>query len=84
MSEPDMLRTFVNGKALSVPRGATILDVVRAFDAAEADAVSAGARAVTDSRGLPIAVESVISGGTVLRLVSSRALRDRTPKEDPA
>ena len=84
MTEPELLRAFVNGKALSVPRGATILDAVRAYDAAEADAVAAGARAVTDSRGLPVAVDSVVSGGAVLRLVSARVLRDRSVNEASA
>ena len=84
MTEPELLRAFVNGKALEVPRGATILDAVRAFDPDEAVAVATGTRAVTDSRGLPVAVDAVVHGGTVLRLVSSRALRDRGPREEPA
>ncbi len=76
MTEPDSLRVFVNGRALSLPRAATVLDAVRAFDAAEADAVAAGARAVTDSRGLVVATDAPLSGGTVLRIVSARALRE--------
>jgi hypothetical protein len=75
MNEPLTLRVFVNGTALSVERGATILDAVRAFDAAEAGEVVAGARAVTDSRGLPVALDAPLSGGTVLRIVSARVLR---------
>ena len=76
MSEPESLRVFVNGRAISVPRDATILDAVRAFDAEEARAVGAGERAVTDSRGLPISLDAALAGGTVLRVVSGRALRD--------
>jgi hypothetical protein len=76
VSEPELLRVFVNGRAVSVPRDATILDAVRAFDAEEARAVAAGERAVTDSRGLPISLDVALSGGTVLRVVSARALRD--------
>lgn len=76
MTEPATLRVFVNGRALSVPPGATVLDAVRAFDDAEAAAIVAGARAVTDSRGLAITVGTPVTGGTVLRLVSARALRD--------
>ena len=76
MTEPETLRVFVNGTGHSVPRTATVLDAVRQFDAAEADAVAAGARAVTDSRGLPIDPATPITGGTVLRVVSARVLRD--------
>jgi hypothetical protein len=69
------MRVFVNGTALSANSGQTVLDAVRAFDAAEADAVAAGTRAVTDSRGLPVSPETLVTGGTVLRIVSARALR---------
>jgi hypothetical protein len=30
---------------------------------------------VTDSRGLPVALDAPVAGGTVLRIVSARALR---------
>jgi len=72
VSEPDQLRIFVNGTALSVPRGARTLDAVRALDPAAADAVAAGERGVTDSRGLPVAPDAPLSGGTVLRVGSAR------------
>jgi hypothetical protein len=75
MTEPATLRVFVNGTGLSLQHGQTILDAVRAFDAVEAAEVVAGGRAVTDSRGLPIALDAPLSGGAVLRIVSSRALR---------
>ena len=69
------MRVFVNGKALNANPGQTVLDAVRAFDAVEADGVAAGTRAVTDSRGLPVAPGTPVTGGTVLRIVSARALR---------
>jgi hypothetical protein len=75
MTEPESLRVFVNGTALSLDHGLTILDAVRAFDAQEADDVVAGTRAVTDSRGLPAALDAPLTGGAVFRIVSSRALR---------
>jgi hypothetical protein len=80
MTEPDKLRVFVNGTGVWTDHGATILDAVRAFDPGEAAEVAAGARAVTDSRGLPVALETPLAGGTVLRIVSARALRSA---EDP-
>ena len=75
MTEPETLRVFVNGNAISVPHGATIVDAVRVFDAAAADELVAGTRAVTDSRGLPAELRANVTGGAVLRLVSARALR---------
>jgi hypothetical protein len=75
MTEPATLRVFVDGTALSVPHGSTVHDAIRAFSASEADDVVGGTRAVTDSRGLPIALDAPLSGGAVLRIVSSRALR---------
>jgi hypothetical protein len=76
MTEPPTLRVFVNGTGVSVHHGATIVDAVRAFDPVQADEVVAGTRAVTDSRGLPVPLDAPVAGGTVLRIVSARALRD--------
>ena len=76
MTEPEFLRVFVNGRALTMPREATILDAVRTFDPAAAAAVTAAERAVTDSRGLAVTAGAPLTGGMVLRLVSARALRD--------
>ena len=66
---------FVNARAVQVPAGATALDAVRAFDAAQGDAYAAGTRGVTDSRGLPVAATAPVHGGAIFRLVSARAGR---------
>lgn len=71
MTEP--IRVFVNGAAVSVPPGSTVLHAVEAADPAAAAELRAGTRAVTDSRGIVIPAETVVSGGYVMRLVSSRA-----------
>lgn len=71
----DTHTVFVNARAVQVPLDATVLDAVRAFDAAEADALAAGTRGVTDSRGLPIAPTAAVHGGAIFRLVSARAGR---------
>ncbi len=73
MSEP--VRVFVNGVGASVPPGSTVLDAVTAADAAAADAVRAGTRVVVDSRGLPVANDTPVSGGYVMRIVSARQAR---------
>lgn len=80
-SEPERLRAFVNGTGVTVARGATILDAVREADAALADAVAAGTRAIADSRGLVVPAETVVTGGAVLRVVSARARRADSPAD---
>ncbi|MDA1081576.1 MAG: hypothetical protein O2973_07840 [Gemmatimonadetes bacterium] len=79
MGEPDRLRAFVNGAAVEVDRGATLLDAVRAADAALADAIAGGTRAVADSRGLVVSHDSAVTGGAVLRVVSAGARRADEP-----
>jgi len=71
----DPVTVFVNARALQVSPSATVLDAVRAFDAAEGDAFAAGTRGVTDSRGLPVPPSSPVHGGAIFRLVSARAAR---------
>lgn len=71
MSEP--LRVFVNGTGVSVAPGSTALQAVEAADPAAAAELRAGTRAVTDSRGIVVPADTVVTGGFVLRLVSSRA-----------
>ncbi|MBL8997041.1 MAG: (2Fe-2S)-binding protein [Gemmatimonadales bacterium] len=71
MTEP--IRVFVNGAGVSVAPGSTVIDALEAADAAAAAAVRDGTRGVVDSRGLPVAPNSPVSGGFVMRLVSARA-----------
>ena len=71
----ELLTVFVNARAVHVPQGATALDAVRAFDAAAAEAVNAGMRRLTDSRGLPVAPTVPVHSGAIFRLVSARAGR---------
>jgi hypothetical protein len=67
-----MVRVFVNANGVDVPAGATALDAVRAWSADAAQEVSAGARLITDSRGLPIDGTAPMSAGSILRLVANR------------
>ncbi len=75
-SAPDSVRAFVNERGVDVPPGATALDAVRAFDALAATAlaadVAAGARAVVDSRGLPVDAASPVHGGAIYRVLAAR------------
>ena len=81
---PDGVRAFVNERPVTVPRGATVLDAVRAFDAAAADAVAAGARVVTDSRGLPVDAGAATYAGAIYRLIPARPAAAADPVADPA
>jgi len=73
MTEP--LRVFVNGSGVSVASGSSVLDAVTALDAAAADEVRAGTRIIVDSRGLPVANDTAVHGGYVMRIVSARQAR---------
>lgn len=68
-------RVFVNGTALDVRRGATILDAVRQWDAAAANAVDRGTSLITDSRGLPAAPDAPIQAGAIFRVIPARGQR---------
>lgn len=72
---PPDIRVFVNEKTYSLPRGATVLDAVRESSAHDGDALAEGRARVTDSRGLPIAPDAVITGGAILRVLP---VRDKT------
>ncbi len=74
-----IVRVFVDGAGLDVPRGATALDAVRARSAAAADAVRAGSRVITDSRGLPVAPDVPVVAGAIFRLVAGRARGTSAP-----
>lgn len=72
----DTIRAYVNGRGVDVPSGASALDAVRIADPAVAEAIVAGDRALTDSRGLPIEPSAILSGGSILRVVSGRRRRE--------
>jgi hypothetical protein len=67
------IRVFVNAAPVDVPRGASAIDCVRAWNTEEADGVASGTRAITDSRGLEVEPTSPTSAGSIFRTVSKRA-----------
>ena len=73
---PDVLRCFVNERALSLTPGATVRDAVTAFDPALADRVVRAEAYVTDGRGIRIPPEQPLAGGAILRVISSRTAAD--------
>ncbi len=82
MIEP--LRVFVNGSGVTVPVGSTVIDAVAAADSAAAEEVRAGTRLVADSRGIPVAADTLLSGGYVMRLVSARQRTGAADAGEPA
>lgn len=68
------MRVFVNATPVEVDAGATALECVRRWRAAEADAVDAGQRVITDSRGLPVPGDSAAHAGSIYRTVPNRAI----------
>jgi len=71
------LRVYVNATAIDVSEGATALDCVRVWQSDEADSVEKGRRIITDSRGLPVAAESVAHAGSIYRTVANRTTNTR-------
>jgi hypothetical protein len=69
---PSSIRVFVNARAIDVPAGSTAIDAVRAWQSDAADAVTAGERIITDSRGLPIGGDAPASAGSIFRVITSR------------
>jgi hypothetical protein len=67
------VRVYVNAQAIDVPPGSTVGDVLRQWNAEEADAIARGERKVTDSRGLPASLVDGVEQGSILRVVGSRA-----------
>ena len=69
---PAEVRVYVNDQGLSLPRGATVLDAVRAHSANDGAALEAGDARVTDSRGLALDAGSILTGGTIMRVLPVR------------
>ncbi|HEU4565281.1 MAG TPA: hypothetical protein VFS05_11550 [Gemmatimonadaceae bacterium] len=78
---PDQITVFVNAARVEVPAGATALDAVRAWNADAAGEVERGDRLITDSRGLPAPPDAPVVGGSIFRLVPSRARGEGEPRD---
>ncbi|HVE78112.1 MAG TPA: hypothetical protein VNA89_04600 [Gemmatimonadaceae bacterium] len=75
------LRVFVDGRPVDVAPGSTALDAVRVADAAAAAAVVAGARVITDSRGLPVDGGTPNAAGHIYRVVPARGAHAGDPTD---
>lgn len=66
------VRVFVNEQGVTLASGTPALEAVRRLFPQEADAIDAGQRRLTDSRGLPIDAATPVYGGAIYRVVSVR------------
>lgn len=79
----ETVRVYVNSKAIDVAASGTALDAVESFDPAQATAVRAGEKAVTDSRGIPTALDTPVHNGAIFRIVRARQAADDTDFNQP-
>jgi hypothetical protein len=66
------VRVYVNGRGVDAPAEGTALDAVRVADPELADRIATGTRAITDSRGLPVAAQATLYHGAIFRVVAAR------------
>lgn len=68
----DTVRVYVNDKGVSLPRGATALEAVRALHPDQAMDIDAGRLQLADSRGLPTDATRVLVNGDIFRVIAVR------------
>ena len=69
---PADVRVFVNERGVTVPAGASALDAVKVNFPEDAEGIAAGRLRLTDSRGLPVPPDTVVTGGSIFRVVAAR------------
>jgi len=69
---PADVRVFVNERGVTVPAGASALDAVKVNFPEDAEGIAAGRLRLTDSRGLPVSPDTVVTGGSIFRVVAAR------------
>jgi hypothetical protein len=78
---PFTLVVFINAQRVEVPVGARLRDALHAWSADAARDVEQGSRVATDSRGLPIDIDTPLHGGAIFRLIAARS-RDADAASD--
>lgn len=75
------IRIFINEEPLSVPPQATVRTAVGQHDSSLLESIEGGRGYVTDGRGVELDLDTVLHGGSILRVVVSRR---RGPREHRA
>ncbi|MGI9091742.1 MAG: hypothetical protein ACR2GG_11690 [Gemmatimonadaceae bacterium] len=73
MTDPFMI--FVDGTPVETRAGDTTITSIERWRSDVAAELRAGTRTLTDSRGLPIPIDSAAYAGAIFRVVSARAAR---------
>ena len=73
------IRIFINEAPLAVPAGSSVREAVALHDAELLASLDDGTAFVTDGRGIDVEADTVLHGGSILRVVVSRrrTARDR-------
>jgi hypothetical protein len=66
----DIMPVFVNERRVEVPQGATAAAAAACFDPAFVADASGPSVTITDARGLPVAPETVLTTGAILRVAA--------------
>ena len=66
------IRVYVNEQGVTVPQGSLAIHAVRALFPELALEVEQGRSRLTDSRGLPVNADVVLSGGSIFRVLPVR------------
>ena len=72
MTRPETLRVFIDAHAVEVPPGAKAIDAVERYDTTVAQAIRAGEKILTDSRGLPVDGSGALESGAIFRVIPKR------------
>lgn len=65
------IRIYLNERGVLLPHGATARDALRHAAPDVLPAAEAGTALVTDGRGLPVSLDTVLEAGTILRAAHS-------------
>jgi len=76
------IRVFIDEAPLAIPVGATVREAVTIHDAALLDPLDDDRAYVTDGRGIRLAPDAVLHGGSILRIVVSRRRVSEEPHAD--
>lgn len=68
----DIVRVYINARAVDVDASATALQAVEVWDEMQAAAVRSGERMITDSRGIITANSTPVHNGAIFRIVRAR------------
>ena len=68
----DTVRIYIDSRPVDAHAGEPPLAALERHDAAAADLVRRGERVLVDNRGLPAALDTPVTNGSIFRVVSSK------------